>query len=535
MCGRQENSNVEVYLFSDTEDIQGFLKKIDNAIENNLLNLISEMNYPLTVVYEADYIDRVFRDTYYTYFSRKFIPMMRNCQRLTFFSGEYSYEDFLEAAECQDLHEKLEEALLGTIIIKPTRIDDSNCSMGRCLLDPFKFEKTKRYYLRTTSFTISILGNEYNINAFPSSGQDGETMSCSETCVWEVMEYFGSRYPYYRTVLPGEIINNIDQTAKERVLPTQGLTYEQVTNLLKSFGFEPKLYSKKAYVEAGEEQELSWGNVYCASPKKVERFRKIFHYYVESAIPVIVGIRGQKGAGHSIVCIGHGKIEHDKELSALQQTKYGNYKFLDSDQFVNDYVFVDDNHVFYSIEKFDEFSISNSSDGIRKVAFFAVPLYKHVFLEADGANVIFDEFLSLVGDYLQGLLEGNNNDYLIKRVFLATSNNYKRYHLMAAKSLDEKFFYAQLNYPKMIWVCEICDYERWKNENDLCVIGEIVLDATASNAEKLNSILEVRFGKHVAHCTDNSPLEGIFDQLQQQNDSWQDYLPCYRANLKKGG
>lgn len=529
------NGNVEIYLLSNVTDLCDFLKKIDKALEDNLLSIFLQINYPLTVVYEADYIDKLFRDTYYTYFSRKFISMMRNCQRLTFFTGKYSYEDFLKAGERQSLHETLEKALLGTIVIKPTRIDDSNCSIGRCLFDPSKFEKTKRYYLRTTLFTISVLGNEYNINAFPSSGQDGETMSCSETCVWEVMEYFGNRYSYYRTVLPGEIINNIEQTAKERVLPTQGLTYEQVTNLLKSFGFEPKLYSKKAYVEAIEDEDLSWKDVYGISSQKVEPFRKIFHSYVESAIPVIVGIRGLRGAGHSVVCIGHGNIEYNRDPNSLQAITYGNYKFVDSNQFINDYVFVDDNHVFYSIETFDEFGAANSSDDIRKVAFFAVPLYKHVFLEADGANVIFDEFLSLISDYLQVLLDGNNSDYLIKRVFLATSNNYKRYHLMAAQSLDEKFFYAQLNYPKMIWVCEICDYSRWNDENNLCVIGEIVLDATASNAEKLNSILEVRFGKHVAHCTDTSPLEGIFDQLQQQNDLWQDYLPCYTSNLKKGG
>lgn len=127
-------------------------------------------------------------------------------------------------------------------------------------------------------------------------------------------------------------------------------------------------------------------------------------------------------------------------------------------------------------------------------------------MEADGADVIFDGFLDLLKDYLPGLFRCNDG-YVIKRVYLATSNNYKHYHIVSAKTLDEKYYYSRSGYPKMIWVCELANYQRWRSGDKNCVIGQIVLDATASNAEKLNGILEVRFGRRVARSLKKSSIK----------------------------
>ena len=68
-----------------------------------------------------------------------------------------------------------------------------------------------------------------------------------------------------------------------------------MSTLLKTFGFAPRLYDHQAF-QADEESR--------------REFRKLFHHYVESGIPIAVGIsehkRGEK-LRHSIVCIGHGE------------------------------------------------------------------------------------------------------------------------------------------------------------------------------------------------------------------------------------
>ena len=120
-------------------------------------------------------------------------------------------------------------------------------------------------------------------------------------------------------------------------------------------------------------------------------------------------------------------------------------------------MFVDDNRPFYTLEKFDEYNdedVAMEVDGFvgdsptdldnprRKILFFSATLYKHVYMEADGADVIFDGFLDLLKDYLPGLFRCNDG-YVIKRVYLATSNNYKHYHIVSAKTLDEKYYYSR--------------------------------------------------------------------------------------------
>ena len=52
----------------------------------------------------------------------------------------------------------------------------------------------------------------------------------------EILEYFGTRYPDYKTVLPNDIIAKLNSISQERILPSEGLTFLQMSDLLKAFG-----------------------------------------------------------------------------------------------------------------------------------------------------------------------------------------------------------------------------------------------------------------------------------------------------------
>lgn len=116
------------------------------------------------------------------------------------------------------------------------------------------------------------------------------------------------------------------------------------------------MYSRKAYLETEFNYDLTWEEVFHAEESKISKYRKLFHCYVESAVPIIVGIRGLRGEGHSVVCIGHGSVAYERNVGNLQYTERNGFKFLDSYQFVDEYVFVDDNRPFYTLEKFDEYN-----------------------------------------------------------------------------------------------------------------------------------------------------------------------------------
>lgn len=512
------NMGIEIHVLEKTKDIAELCKIVPYLNRSAIYAVFRELTFPVTIVHDKYYVDRVYRDAYYAYFSNKHFEMPRNCQRLAFFSGKLGYEDFLLGND-ENKHEELQKAFIGTTVVKPTPIEHSNCTMGRTLLDPKKL-RLPQCYVRTTKFEVSIFGAEYTIDAFPFTGQDGEVMTCSETCIWEILEYFGTRYANYRTVLPNDIISKLNNNARERILPSEGLTFLQVSDLLKAFGFEPRLYVRKSYENKNLTKHSSSSNI--------NIFRKIFHYYTESAIPFAMGISDSVHEEHSIVCIGHGVADHSLKNANIQ--KVGNLRLIDTASFYNQYVIIDDNQIPYRIERYDHFSKNRNM----KVEFLAVPLYKHIFLEADGAMEIINNFFLAYAQDLEVLLKDmgiikNNIEPLVMRLFLTSSRNFKKFRIKNAQSIEEKLIYSEMAYPKFVWVCEFSTYFVYTKEE--MVNGEIILDATAFSEAAFNSIISIRIGQNIGYRSPSEEIEFLFERLEEVVQGCVVQYPLYKNNL----
>lgn len=286
--------------------------------------------------------------------------------------------------------------------------------------------------MRTTKFEVCLLGAEYTIDAFPFTGQDGEVMTCSETCIWEILEYFGTRYSNYRTVLPNDIITKLNSSAQERILPSEGLTFLQVSDLLKAFGFEPRLYVRKSY------------------------------------IPFAMGISDSVHEEHSVVCVGHGVPNYSLKNVTIQ--KVGNLRIVDTADFHKQYVMIDDNQIPYRLEEYDHFSKNKNME----VQFLAIPLYKHIFLEADGALEITSNFFAAYAQDIEVMLKDmgvlrSSAEPLVTRLFLTSSRNFKKFRIKNAQTIGEKLTYSEMNYPKFVWVCEFSTFYTYTREEMVTV------------------------------------------------------------------
>ena len=290
----------------DFKDVQegSFLQSIcqkDNSLNailtklviNGLLDLINVMPFPLTIIYDSYYVDSIYRDEYYSFFSKKHFEISRNTKRMIFVKNEHQKEEFLNNSLSE--HKKIEEDLIGMVVIKPTQ------TLGRMLINPFKIN-IPPCYVRTTNFEISILGKLYSLDAFPFSGQDSEVMTCAEVNIWQIMEYFGSRYKNYRTILPSEMFELVMDTSDVRLLPSDGLTVEQESHVFMKCGLSPKIYYKRSEYDDGEFMKSY--EQYRSAPT----FEEILHFYVESGIPILINLRekgNKEGDNHCITCIGH--------------------------------------------------------------------------------------------------------------------------------------------------------------------------------------------------------------------------------------
>ena len=268
-------------------------------------------------------------------------------------------------------------------------------------------------------------------------------MSCAEITVWSVLEYFGAKFPEYRTILPSEIIKELERRGTERVLPTRGLEYSSISGLFQSFGFSPRLYVRRAFGDGDEQRK---------------RFMTAFYYYIESGIPLAVGISGLKKGEevrHSVVCFGHETRRREIKISDMRYLgENPAYPFLDAADLYERYAIMDDNRIPYRIDAFDRLPGWDESE----ISAFAVPLFRNVFLEAEDVSAIVRTvfasdgmgFLNIISQIHEII---NQDNPIILRVFLASSSAYRGSGLLrvaptARLRLDGGNLYAQTIFQK---------------------------------------------------------------------------------------
>lgn len=494
---------------NDIDDLCINIKEDNKSFKRKIKEILDMIGYPMTIVCEYYYVDKVFRDSYYNYFSSKHLEIGRNCKRLSFFNVEIPPEKFYENySENNDL----QNSFVGTMVLKPLEIG----KIGRTLFDPQKLH-TNQCYVRTTGFETMILGHTLHIDAFPFSSQDTETMTCAETTVWNILEYYGSRYGEYKTILPSNMVNKLELISQERNLPSRGLHYGEISNLLKSFGFSPRIYALKAYL--GDET----------------KYKNIFHYYVESGIPLAVGVSGTdsqgSSIGHSIVCIGHEKEKAD--INSISKNAIDGIPYIDTASYYHKYVIMDDNQKPYTVEDFDDLTLFHNT----KVDVFAVPLYKRIILEAGDAAALFYSILSMkkigFNQMLSQIREKiDDSNPVAVRIFLTSSRKYKSIRAKDAKNRSVAYFYSNFVYPKFLWVAEISTHDEFNNEK---IYGEIILDATASRINSQNSIILIRYLSNVGYRFPDETLGVLFTRLSKRSNDFVSPYPMYVNNLLIGG
>ena len=481
---------------NDIYDLKNYIPYFE-YMEKSFYEFAKQFDFPISILHEDFYVDRTFRDSYYTYFASKHFTVPKNCQRISIFEGNVDLYDFYDINK----HKTIQDSFIGTIVIRPLRAG----TWGKTLIDPNKLHQ-KPFYVRTTQYNLIINGVQLKISAYPFSSQDTETMTCAETSIWTMLDYYGNRYPEYRTVMPSDIISEVNLSSDERVLPSHGLSYLQKSNLLKKFGFSPRVYERQKY-----------GDVMT---------KKIFHYYVESGIPLTISL-----SGHSTVCIGHSAQMKDI-ASVSAENRINGIDFYDSADFYDDYVIIDDNQTPYVVETYDNFSIHPKS---KKLLRFTVPLYKRIFLEASDAKGIFDTILknilqipSINSCFAKHSISKSNP--VIKRLFLTSSRKFKAFRVVNTQNHYESDYYSKIPFPKFVWVLELSGYNSYKNE----VFGEIVLDATAGRYSGFDSVILIRIDKFFAYRLSNESFDSLVTRLTYTlniNSTTKQYL----NNLLPGG
>lgn len=418
---------------------------------NQLQSFLLDMRSDLHVVIEGLYVDSTYRDSYYDYYSTKHSNYSRFCLRMSFFQPAFNKViDFVNEANIKDNY-------LGFLVVRPL----IRC-IGRNVISPeAKLPPKNEVRICRVKVDASCLGVKLKAEGFPHASQDNETMTCAQTTIWSMLEYYGNKYTLYHPTLPTEIEEILEPFSYERQLPSKGLTYNQISVALRNYGFGPKIY------QSGDTQD------------KIEHFRMLLACYIESGIPLAVALTN-KNVGHAVVCIGTERV--DKNGVTNYPIQLGTKTLFSWNHAVANarFVFIDDNRPCYQIASLSDPVKHYVDEGKNdwkdaQARQFIAPLYHKVYMEADTAITLAEQIVKTV---IRG------GDGQVMRTLLTSSRTFRE-HITQMSSLtnDQRIALLGIPMPKFVWVTELSKPDDFVNGHASTLL---LLDATGSKMANLS-------------------------------------------------
>ncbi len=426
-----------------------------------ITNFFLTLREDLTVIVETDYVDKVYRDSYYNYFSTKLKDYQRNCIRVSLFEPNVISDFDLT----KDQKKMMQSCYLGFVILRPL----VKARIGRNVISPKAKKNGNDLAICEAPIKATCLGYKLSVKGFPHSSQDGEMMTCAETAVWEIMEYFGNKYAMYSPILPSNITSALEQALSHRMLPSVGLSYNEMSQALKKFGMASVIYDQQN-----------------------QKARQIFTCYIESGFPLAVSLETTEtdvsdDEGHAVVCIGRKNVPRSivNDFNPIKMDNNKSYYLWN--ECLNSFIFNDDNYPCYQVTNYDNpTGYYNDDFKGAKITNFIVPLHPRIYMDAENAIWVSNVIIT-------GIIDPPENSVI--RTFLTSNRSYKEYIVRNEDfSEEEKGALLTLDMAKFVWVTEIADKESFL---DYKANGIILIDATGYIIDDnyLPSVLFVQVGQ----------------------------------------
>ncbi len=462
---------------------------LGDDIVNMIDGYLEVFKEDLYCLIEYPYVDKVYRDSYYSYYSSKHLTYQRDSIRVSIFSSEIKPEEFLDAQQ----HDALNGKYLGYFTVRPTL----NAIFGRSLVSPSALTNCNFKICRSRQESL-VYGAKLYTDGFPHSSQDEETILCAETTVWGLMEYFSAKYSDYKPALPSQIHEVLRSIMIQRQLPSLGLSMDQISFALKEFGFGTRIYNRAPYSS----------EIY-----------NIIDCYIDSGIPILIGLESSK-AGHVVIGIGK-EYDYGFDLETVPASDLGSHgrikKFIEYTNFPKKYVVQDDNMPPYTIIDMADPGVHYDHpdfDGM-EVDSIIVPLYPKIYLEAEVAREL---FLQIVKDEKIGY---DFEDGFIFRYFLASSRSFKNHVSLSEMDEGLKYNILSCKMPKFVWCGEIYSAGTRVRDGEY-PISLLVLDATEANKTGIDALIFAGYPDNCIRKNENNyvSLQGTFEKY------------AYYSNLK---
>ena len=455
----------------------GHPEVVRNTIRH--LQILDAKSYVL----EEPYIDRDYSADYLEFYARTFRTHERHCRRAHFFSKDVSplVSASLSTEGLSELRRLAVDAYCGFCVLRPL----PTAPIGRTVL---RAGLRGHHDMEATvtcraAFDANLLGIDLEVTGAAYLQQDARVGACAQVAIWAGMRHLHARYDY-DWVSVADITRLATPTAPDEAvsLPAGSdfLTSERMIRAIAEAGYQP----------------LCFRNPNPDSPSIASAILP----YVESGIPVILGLNLGGEVGHAVTVLGRifGK-QHSPTANAIDYVP----AYIVHDDQGGPYMTLPVKDPTVSPHPFSEDTVQRGSTELNMThATFAVALMStRVFSTAAAAefsardrinetlglmphirNMLAQQNLSINARLLDELEDAHAGGRLILRTYLTSAAGYRRHIAGGNASDDLKDALLDLHLPHFTWITEISTIDSYNNVSAGMrrMYGHTIIDATST-------------------------------------------------------
>ena len=443
-------------------------------------------------VVESSYLDKDFTCEFAVFYAKTFNAYSKVCRRIHFFSEDVSTG--LSASDALAVANYLKGIsgrghYLGFCVVRPLE----HAPIGRTILKiPERRKSGDPIVTVKAKFTATLLGAELEVAGAPFIQQDTRVGACAQASLWVAGRHFHHKHRDGWYSIPD--ITRFATEAMDKSLSWElpagsgGLHADSMARALAAMKYQPLMYT--ALNEGGRgkpkwEENLSPEDIICR--------------YVDSGIPVILGLFDQEEIGHAVTVVGYRLRRVPKNLASAYGLSHG--------VCCKSFIVQDDARGPYR-----EINVRGGGGDWTingNVFFIIIPVPDRVYLRAEVAELIVRPTLSgfssdwtwFSGElaknapnsvpYGQQLVDAINNNDVVLRTYLATGARYKQRLVAGNLHNDIKNIIVRHKLPRLVWVVEYCAKQSLNTTvpGKRLVLGHTLLDATSSRYEEARLLM----------------------------------------------
>ena len=442
-------------------------------------------------VLEDPYIDQDYSADYSQFYARTFRTYERHCKRVHFFSRDISplLQRPLSTTQLSRLSDFAEQTYCGFCVIRPL----STAPIGRTILQArvangFNMEATVTC---RADFDAHLLGARLQVTGTSFLQQDTRVGACAQVAIWAGMRHMYARYNYNWVS-----VADITRFARPPSV-TEAASLPNASDLLSSEAMV------RAIAEAGY-QPL------CLSRPDIGG---AILPYVESGIPIILGLDIGGSVGHAVTVIGRvfAKQENPTKHAIdyvpafiVHDDQSGPYMWLPADEHASTTYSFGDDTIKRDLRS-GPIELNVRCHAVLAIALMSTRVFSTAARAEYNARSQIDEIMNVLPGARRALAKRNmplnerlldelqaahSAGNIVLRTYLTSAAGYRRHLAQGSASDDLKDALLDLHLPHFTWITEISTVDSYNQPSPGMrrIYGHTVQDAT-STAERGNDLL----------------------------------------------